>query len=139
MKKILIFLLLGILSGCSKDHPCNFPYVNVNRILYTNTPTDNPDLYGGVLKTRGGLRGLIVVKVNEGTYRAYDAACPFHARECDGMRISGVTKAVCECGGEEFMLLSGQPLSTGATISPCGMVEYSTYYDANRGELRIFN
>lgn len=116
MKKILIFTLgILLLFGCSKDSERNknpflpsysFSYdINVNLPAYSNLKfVNNPVI---IAQTGIGVNGVIVMKVGNSDYRAFEASCPNHyPNECTRMTIKGIN-AVCPCDDFEYSLFTG--------------------------------
>lgn len=110
-------LILGILNGCSDDDgqkDCNRQYniaasINVNLPLYNNL-----EIGSGWAPVDGegtGTNGLIVVKLTDGTYRAYDRNAP-HICPTANSRLEVIDdiKLFCPEDGAEWILLTGQPI-----------------------------
>ena len=75
----------------------------------TNLPTYNKLLYPSspVYVANYGAKGIIVMKTGEGTYTAFDAACPNQAlTSCTAMTIDGIY-AVCSCDKAQYNLFTG--------------------------------
>jgi nitrite reductase/ring-hydroxylating ferredoxin subunit len=114
MKKFwLLTLFLSILFSCSENSKSNnnpyIPNYSVNERLDTNLPLYNNLRYASnpVLITTAGAKGLIVMKVGEGAYTAFDAACPNQAlNSCEAMTINGIN-AVCSCDKSSYSLYTG--------------------------------
>lgn len=114
MKKIwLLILFILTLFSCSDNSPSNKnPNVgnyHVDLYLETNLPLYNKLLYisNPVLVPNQGAQGIIVMKVGEGMYTAFDAACPNQpAKSCAAMTIDGIN-AVCSCDKSSYSLFTG--------------------------------
>lgn len=115
---LIITTLLFI--SCSKDdNKNNNPYLPnypVNLQIDRNLPSysnlnyvSNP-VYVNI--AGAGIRGIIVMKIGEGQYNAFDAACPNQSlSSCSTMTISGIN-AVCACDNKQYSLFTG--LASGA-------------------------
>jgi nitrite reductase/ring-hydroxylating ferredoxin subunit len=114
MKKIWLFIVLtGVLLSCSDDKKSNnnpnIPNYSVNAYLNTSLPAYNNLLYPSnpVFVPNYGAKGIIVMKTGEGTYTAFDAACPnMPLTECAAMKIDGIY-AVCSCDKSTYNLFTG--------------------------------
>ena len=114
MKKFwLLILFLSILFSCSENSKSNnnpyIPNYTINERLDTNLPLYNNLKYASnpVMITTAGAKGLIVMKVGEGSYTAFDAACPNQAlNSCVAMTIDGIN-AVCSCDKSTYSLYTG--------------------------------
>lgn len=115
MKKyILLLTLFGLTLGCSKDRIRNTnPYIpNYSFSLTINT---NLPLYSGlnspinpiVVTEPGTGVNLILMKISDTDYRAWDANCPNqYPSSCSKMTISGIN-AKCPCDAIEYSLFTG--------------------------------
>lgn len=114
MKKIwLLIVLFCALSACSDSERSNknpyIPNYSVNVSLNTNLPAYNNLMYvsNPVFVPNYGAKGLIVMKTGEGTYNAFDAACPNQEiNSCAAMTIDGIY-AVCSCDKTQYNLFTG--------------------------------
>ena len=116
MKKhiTLLFLCLLIIS-CQKDSPVtNNQYLqNVSFAKEINTalPSYNNLQYPSnpvLIRDAGaGIQGIIVMKVGENDYRAWEASCPNeYPTDCTKLSISGLS-AKCSCDNSEYNLFTG--------------------------------
>ena len=114
MKKIWLFIVLsGVLLSCSDNNRSsnnpNIPNYSVNVYLNTSLPAYNNLIYTSnpVYVSGYGAKGIIVMKTGEGTYTAFDAACPnMPLTECTAMTIDGIY-AVCSCDKTTYNLFTG--------------------------------
>ncbi|WJS96297.1 hypothetical protein NYQ10_07495 [Flavobacterium johnsoniae] len=114
MKKIWFFIAFtAVLFSCSDNNRSNnnpyIPNYSINVYLDNNLPTYNNLKYvsNPVYVPNYGAKGIIVMKTGEGTYTAFDAACPNQAiTSCTAMTISGIY-AVCSCDKAEYNLFTG--------------------------------
>ncbi len=116
MKKILVLLLLILVFlGCDKSNTVNrnpnVPYFSFSLTLNLNLPSYaglnsnvNPKL---ITEANAGVNGLIVMKVSDTDFRAWEANCPNHApSSCSQLAINGLN-AKCPCDGKEYSLFTG--------------------------------
>ncbi|WET04621.1 hypothetical protein [Flavobacterium sp. YJ01] len=114
MKKIWFFIAFTtVFFSCSDNNRSNnnpyIPNYSINVYLDNNLPTYNNLKYvsNPVYVANYGAKGIIVMKTGEGTYTAFDAACPNQAiTSCVAMTISGIY-AVCSCDKAEYNLFTG--------------------------------
>lgn len=116
MKKLVMFLSLGLLLlNCSSDNTRNrnpfVPNYNFSITINANLP-----LYSGlqspinpvaVNEENAGANGLIVMKISDTDYRAWEANCPNqYLSACSRMVINGVN-AKCPCDDIEYNIFNG--------------------------------
>jgi len=114
MKKFWLFIVLTcVFFSCSDSNKSNsnpnIPNYAVNAYLNTSLPSYNNLLYvsSPVYVPNYGAKGIIVMKTGEGTYTAFDAACPNQAlTSCVAMTIDGIY-AVCSCDKTSYNLFTG--------------------------------
>jgi nitrite reductase/ring-hydroxylating ferredoxin subunit len=114
MKKIWLFIVLTcVFFSCSDNNKSNsnpnIPNYAVNAYLNTSLPSYNNLLYvsSPVFVPNYGAKGIIVMKTGEGTYTAFDAACPNEPlTSCVAMTIDGIY-AVCSCDKTSYNLFTG--------------------------------
>jgi nitrite reductase/ring-hydroxylating ferredoxin subunit len=135
---IRLFVTLLVLIpafSCKKDKEKPvIPYVYVNIQLYPNT-LDYIPISGWVYVT-GGYRGLIVYRMTEGEFLAFERTCPYDPdRACARVQVetSGIT-AVDSCCGSQYILTDGSPIKGPSVYS---LQQYQTSY--NGDQLRIYN
>lgn len=82
-RKIYVILLAAIgtfFSGCQNDTPLpdEMPYVLVNEVLFINTIEAQPlqARDGAAIYYKGGLKGLIIYRVNAQTFRTFERQNP---------------------------------------------------------------
>ncbi|WP_309608784.1 hypothetical protein [Flavobacterium sp.] len=114
MKKLFLLLILSVIS-CSKDKVINDnPYIqnySFSTIVNTSLPSysqlefaGNPVLIDGA---GIGLKGIIVMKVGNNDYRAFEASCPNqYPSDCTKLTINGIN-AKCTCDDKEYSLYTG--------------------------------
>ena len=116
MKKILAFLSMTLfILSCSSD---SVRYKNPYIPNYTFSITINANLplYSGLLSAANpilitqnnvGANGIIVMKISDTDYRAWEANCPNqYPSACSRMVINGLN-AKCPCDDIEYNLFNG--------------------------------
>ena len=114
-KMIFMCFYFMIFMSCDKSATANrnpfVPYIpfsvtlNLNLPSYTNLNSNvNPLL---ITDPNVGVSGLIVMKVSDGDFRAWEANCPNHApSSCSRMSISGLNSK-CSCDDKVYSLFTG--------------------------------
>ena len=79
MKNWFYILLIPIIFiSCSKDENSNIPLVNVNVIIHVNDPAYTMlTVPGGWTYINGGSRGIIIYRVSNDKFNAYDRHCSY--------------------------------------------------------------
>ncbi len=138
LKKIFYILIISTtLSGCRSD-VTELPDIFVDEMVYLGSYPYNKLFPGSWAPVNGGLKGIILYRVSETEFKAYDRACPhIPLNDCSVLKaVEGSSvKVVCECDDKEFLVVTGEPLN-GA---PVGLKVYRTYYDANSQTVHISN
>jgi nitrite reductase/ring-hydroxylating ferredoxin subunit len=118
MKKILsLLLVLPLFFACDKDsdkrnvNPFLPEYsfsVSINTALPQYSGLNSPINPVYVDVEGAGVSGLIVMKISDTDYRAWEASCPNQFPEsCSKMTIKNNTTAKCGCENFEYSLLTG--------------------------------
>ena len=138
MKKIIVFLICVLpLLVCCDIYNNPIPYVKIDFVIYPNdVQYYRLNTYGGYEYLTGGVNGIIVYRIDEWNFNAFDRACPYDYEEKeswlyvapDGLRL---IDSLC---GSTFNILDGNPLG-GPTQYPCR--RYNTRFDGVR--LRIYS
>lgn len=128
---------LSLISGCSGYEHATIPTVQVNfSIRPDRIECPNLNYIGGHEYFTGGVKGIIVYRVDQSTFVAYDRACP-HDWGIDDSRLvvdeSGILIRHDTCGSV-FNILDGSVIS-GPSRFPLKF--YKTRY--NGVKLRIYN
>ena len=139
ISKILFFSLVSLLvstGGCKKDDD-TVPSVQVNIYIYT-TDSEFADLnaVGGWIYLTGGVRGIVVYRLSQDEFMAYDRNCTYQPTESTAIievEPSGITAIDSSCGSK-FLLTDGSVLEGPA---PDILKRYQTNFDGNL--LRIYN
>ena len=115
-KVFFIFILLSIYNCQSDDGAINcVPIQNINYSINLNLPQyyklNNAGGWMYVDAAYGtGNRGLIIVKIGENMYKAYDRNAPHICPTSNSqLMVIDDIKIVCPEDGAEWILTSGQP------------------------------
>ena len=124
-----VLLLAFCLLGCKK-HRNPFPKVAVNFTIYPNDATYlDLNYFGGYMYFTGGINGIVVYRLDEWTFLAYDRACPHDWDDPDEPRVAvednGITLK-CEKCGSMFGILDGGIIKGHAKYP---LKQYYTNYD----------
>ena len=138
MKNWLYIIIISILLlGCTKTQDQNIPLVRVDTTIYTNNPSFNViSVPGTWAYINGGSRGIVIYRVSNEEFRAYDRHCTYDSgNSCalisvDGTNIIGVD----DCCGSTFILTDGSVTQGPASLP---LKQYQTSFDG--AVLRIFN
>ena len=136
---IISALLAGTFFGCNKAQTPIIPNVPVYLVIYPNDPLYyDVQIVGGWMYIGGGYRGILLYRVSNEEFAAYERACP-GAPEADCGRIevdlsSNIT-AYCPCDSTSYLLLDGSQLSGPGPGIP--LKAYGTDWDGNK--LVIYN
>ena len=144
MKNLLLALiLLPFITGCSKDKVRNTnPYlpdysfnltINTNLASYSKLNFNMQPLY--INDGTSGIKGIIVMKVSDTDFRAWEASCPNqYPSDCSTMVISGLN-AKCNCeDAYEYNMFSGIG-NNGASYT---MIPYRVEVLGNNS-IRVYN
>ena len=106
---------MTIIFSCDKDRQVNnnpfLPNYPFTIDLNTSLPSysqlqfaSNPVL----ITTPGiGIKGIIVMKVGENDYRAFEASCPNQTpSDCSQLTLDGIN-AICPCDSKQYSLFTG--------------------------------
>lgn len=119
----LLLLLIGFVS-CNEDDgqkSCNPEYVisasiNINLPLYSELETKGWTYVGG---EGTGTNGIIVVKLTNGSYKAYDRNAPHMCPTPNSqLQVIEDTKMYCPEDGAEWILLTGSPIENDEGFAP---------------------
>jgi nitrite reductase/ring-hydroxylating ferredoxin subunit len=138
ISKIIAFTLLILTTSCKDEfRGSNIPSVPVNLFISLQDPEfiDLTTPTGWVYVT-GGSRGIIIYRVNQDEFKAYDRHCTFDPTSSCGiidMDVSNVTLSDA-CCGSIFSVFSGIP-NQGPAVQR--LREYTTTFDGN--SLSVFN
>ena len=138
MKNWLYIIITTLLFlGCSKDEDQGIPLYQVGITIYANNPSFNTiSVPGTWMYVNGGSRGIIIYRVSQEEFKAYDRHCTFEPdNSCglvsvDNTNITGVD----DCCGSTFILTDGAVTKGPATLP---LKQYQTSFDG--AVLKIFN
>ncbi len=139
MKKILFSVLLAcvVLISCDNYNHQTIPYKKVDFTIYPNDVMYYKlNAYGGYEYFTGGVNGIIVFRLDEWTFYAYDRACSYDWEDSGSwikMHDNGIMLVDSLCGSV-FNILDGSVIS-GPAKWP--LRKYNTRYDGQR--LRIYS
>jgi nitrite reductase/ring-hydroxylating ferredoxin subunit len=136
---LLLFLLYFIIPTACNDKNSNpgseIPNVYVNFYLQPNT-IDFMQTQGWKYYNEEGYRGVIVYRLDQDNFYAYERTCPYDAqKDCARVEVtnSGVLM-VDSCCMSYYSILDGMPVA-GPTTSP--LKQYFTEFDGNM--LHVYN
>lgn len=129
--------MLTLLVGCNRyDHP-TIPYADVDFYIYPNDALHyRLNTVGGYEYFTGGVNGIIVYRLDQWTFYAYDRACPYDWEEAGSwlwVDPSGLLLVDSLCGST-FNILDGNVVS-GPAKYPAR--KYNTHFDGMR--LRVYS
>jgi len=138
MKNWLYIIVISFLFwGCSKDEQQNIPLVRVDTTIYTNNPSFNAiSVPGTSMHINGGSRGIIIYRISNEEFKAFDRHCTFEPENncglvsIDASNITGID----DCCGSTFLLTDGAVTKGPATLP---LKQYQTSFDG--AVLRIYN
>ncbi len=144
MKNRLKYIVASFifLLGCSKDKNVQLvPYVPVDyTISLANPNMAGLNGVGGFAYIANvGYKGILIFKISNDTYYAYDRACTYMPLEvCHKISIDSTNSfaAVCACCTSKFAMDGGLVLSNPATR---GLTRYKVEYLSSLYSLRISN
>ncbi|MBQ9638807.1 MAG: hypothetical protein IJV22_04550 [Bacteroidales bacterium] len=137
--RLTILALLPLLSACTRESQCK---VSIGETAFTIRPNDalyrSLNTVGGYQYFTGGHRGVVIVRLYEDTFVAYDRTCP----EDNDSQVSasdaggwGSTLMECPtCHSRFNVYADGAPIDGSATS--CSLFQYSTSYSG--GELTVY-
>ncbi|MDR1346312.1 MAG: hypothetical protein LBK03_06385 [Bacteroidales bacterium] len=133
----IILLLLFLSNGCHDQTHQTIPNTRVDFSIYPNS-VQYADLthYGGHIYLTGGVCGIVIYRVNEYDFVAYDRACSYDWQD-NTARLevdeSGLLLVHKSCGST-FNILDGSVVRGPATYP---LKRYRSYFDGMM--LRIYN
>lgn len=133
----LLFVVVTLFFGCDGYKHATIPEVDVNFTIYPNDASYAAlNHIGGYMYFTGGVAGIIVYRLDGGTFLAYDRACPYDWEDRDAWIIvesSGLTLTDEHCHSR-FNILDGGVID-GPSQFPLKC--YKTRYDGMI--LRVYN
>jgi hypothetical protein len=138
-KYLFLFLLM---AGCSDDDDQRSnPFlvdVGFSVELNTNLPQfSNLNFNNGVVEVdNAGIRGVVVYRLNQETYLAWELSDPNRApNNCSRLRVNGLElESQCPDDNNSYNLITGQPVTGGGRFS------LKPYRAVREGSMvRVFN
>jgi nitrite reductase/ring-hydroxylating ferredoxin subunit len=131
-----VLMMVVLLTTCRKEEQI-VPNVAVNITLYINDP-QNVSLtsIGGWLYVNGGNRGVVVHRISQNQFVAFDRTCPYRPDETASQVSVDSSNVILEdrsCGSK-FLLSDGSAIQTPALVP---LKAYTTAFDGNA--IRIVN
>ncbi len=129
---LFIFLLAAAIvavqfSSCTKDEQHPVPIVPVEFRINLEFQNIELNSIGGWAYYTGGFRGIVIYRVSQDEFTAFDRACPYHPyEECGRITVEEPPLAECKCCESTFLLLDGSPVS-GPARHP--LRQYRTVFD----------
>lgn len=139
MRKIVlaILLLMVVLFSCDTTYHETIPYKKVDFTIY---PDDvmyyRLNTYGGYEYFTGGVNGVVVYRLDEWSFLAFDRACSYDWEKPDSwlwVHPNGIMLVDSLCGSV-FNILDGSVISGPARLP---LRQYYTRYDG--WQLRVYN
>jgi nitrite reductase/ring-hydroxylating ferredoxin subunit len=134
MKYLLfsIFFVISLISCNVKDANPNFPQKPVNLQIYPGTGAYyDLGVIGGKMFINGGYGGILIYRVNQTQFRAYDVACPHKPTDpCERIEFekSNSFKVVDPCCSSEFLVTTGEVVKGPSEYN---LQNYNTSFDGN--------
>ena len=134
---LLLFAMAILYVGCNGYEHETIPNVKVDFTIYPdNVNYRTLNFAGGNEYLTGGVQGIIVYRVDQTTFVAYDRACPYDWEEHGSwlwVDDSGILIRDSLCGSV-FNILDGSVISGPSKYN---LKFYKTMYDGRR--LRVYN
>lgn len=132
----LLVSMLLIMSCDDINHP-TIPYKKVDFTIYPNDVMYyRLNTYGGYEYFTGGVNGIVVYRLDEWSFYAFDRACSYDWENPDSwlwMHPNGIM-LIDSCCGSVFNILDGSVVSGPARYE---LRQYYTRYDG--WQLRVYN
>jgi nitrite reductase/ring-hydroxylating ferredoxin subunit len=136
----LIFVFVLTTSCRDDDEGDRVPRIQTEITLNLNLPEYNILLNpGGWLYLTGGSRGIIVYRVNNDEFAAFDRHCTFNVPEACRVFVdenSGLTASDTLCCESIFEIITGNVVQGPAQFQ---LQPFQTQFNQNSDVLRIFN
>jgi nitrite reductase/ring-hydroxylating ferredoxin subunit len=130
-----------LLQGCRDDDENErVPRIQTDFTINLNLPEYTTLLNpGGWTYFTGGSRGIIIYRVNNDEFAAYDRHCTYNVPAACRVFVdedSGITAADTVCCGSVFEIITGNVLEGPAQFP---LQPFRTQFNSNNNTLRIFN
>ena len=142
LSKILYFFLFVILFSCD-DKKENIDDIPVNFTIYLDDPLYRElNTVGNSINVSGGHSGIVIYRLSEEDFLAYDRICPYENKPNCRITISNNNLIYkCSCCKTPYLIIDGTGQSKNdTTYEGTGMFlkQYRAYFD-NINKLRITN
>jgi Rieske Fe-S protein len=135
---LYIITILILFLGCTKTEDQNIPLYQVDITIYANNPSfNNISVPGTWTYVNGGSRGIIIYRVSNEEFKAYDRHCTYEPNNSCGLvsvDATNITGVDGDCCGSTFILTDGSVTKGPASLP---LKQYQTSFDGS--VLRIFN
>jgi len=133
-KYIILGILLCLTMGCRYDHS-DIPRVPVNFYIYPNSVSYlDLNLIGGHMYFTGGVSGIVVYRLGDWEFTAFDRACPYDwYHEDSWIWVEAGITLRCQRCNSLFNILDGSVI-TGPSRFP--LKQYYTRFDGMRLRVR---
>ncbi len=138
--RISLFLaLITIVSNCRQDDEDErVPRIATDITINLNLPQYNILLNpGGYLEIPGGSRGIIIYRINNDEFAAFDRHCPYNVPDRCRVSVdedSGLLAVDNECCGSQFEIITGNVVEGPAQFP---LLRFNTQFNSNTNMLRI--
>lgn len=135
----LLFLIVMVLlcCGCKDIYHETIPYKHVDFTIYPNDPMYwRLNTYGGYEYFTGGVSGIVIYRLDEWNFYAYDRACSHDWEKVDSwiwVHPNGIMLVDSLCGST-FNILDGSVIYGPARLP---LRQYYTVYDG--AQLRVYS
>ena len=134
---VIILLLAAFFMGCDNTYHPTIPHRKVDFTIYPNDVMYyRLNTYGGYEYFTGGVSGIVVYRLDEWTFMAYDRSCSYDWEENTSwiwVHPNGIMLIDSLCGST-YNILDGNVIE-GPAIWP--LYQYKTRYDGV--QLRVYN
>lgn len=140
MGKLRLFCLtiLIIFGSCRRDRNNIIPNVLVDVEFNINNPSYiNLTAVGGSMYITGGSRGIVVYRLSQDEFVAFDRHCTYNSTDaCGQVSIDSSSSLILKdaCCNSQFLITDGSVHAGPATFA---LKRYQTYFDGTI--LRIYN
>ncbi len=137
--RLFSLILIGTMlcQSCKNTYHPSIPYRKVDFTIYPNDVMYYKlNTYGGYEYFTGGVNGIVVFRLDEWQFMAFDRACPYDWEEHESwlwMHPNGIMLVDSLCGSV-YNILDGTVIS-GPSVWP--LRQYYTHYDGMT--LRVYS
>jgi hypothetical protein len=128
-KKILFILLIFLITTCKNDVIDVIPYVQV-QVTVTSGEIASLGIGSAMLKD-GGYAGLIVYRVTETQFMAFERLCTYYPNDTSAVILDkSLSTATCPVCKTSYLLIDGYKINNGPARLP--LRQYQCFYSNNR-------